>query len=335
MKYFYYLLFWVMLAPVCLQGQQLPLVYEYRTNGFIVNPAMPIVQSAFLDATPRYKMVAGTTYRNQWGGLATTHTPYFQTYLKTKSYNLTHIWLGVHGMFDQVGMSESSNQSPTQTNGIFVTGSLHRKLGLDQDLYFGMSLGYIDNTLNITDQNFLSTDNAAGNIEGFQTNYPQVGVGFMYSSKAFYLGFSMPKIVDINPEGTSSTRVFPHYYGVFGGNIYTNNDKLLIRPEVWLRHAYDDFRTFNFSDRTWLFDIGVNARYELTSNMDNYLLGNLSIDSNYSARLGVGVVTKVTSQYDLKFGATYGTPPRFFQIGGTFELSLAILMRSGETGNNN
>ena len=146
MKLLKYILPLVVLCPLAGWGQQLPLVYEFRTNGFIVNPAMPIVQSVFLDETPRYKMVAGTTYRNQWGGLAETHTPYFQTYLRTKSYNLTHIWLGVHGMFDNMG--------PTQTNGIFATGSLHRKLGLDQDLYFGITVGMISNTLTVDDDAF-------------------------------------------------------------------------------------------------------------------------------------------------------------------------------------
>ena len=324
MKYLQYILLSVVVCPLFMQGQQLPLVYEFRTNGFIVNPAMPVVQSVFLDETPRYKMVVGTTYRNQWGGLAQTHTPYFQTYLKTKSYNLTHIWLGVHGMFDNIG--------PTQTNGIFATGSLHRKLGLDQDLYFGLTVGLVSNTVSINDPEFRANDPVISELEPNIT-YPQVGFGFMYSNKAFYAGLSLPKIVDIDTLANGGNRIFPHYYAVFGGKIYTNNDKLLIRPEVWIRHAYDDIRSFNFSDRIWLFDIGVNLRYELGDNLENYLLSNLSIDSNYSARLGVGLVTKMSSKYDLKFGATYSTQPQYFKAGGTFELSLALLMRSGGLNN--
>ena len=175
---------------------------------------------------------------------------------------------------------------------------------------------------------FLINDPVVSEIDP-NVSYPQVGVGFMYSNKAFYGGFSLPKMIDLDTLTVGGSRFFPHYYAVFGGKIYTNNDKLLIRPEVWIRHAYDDVRSFNFSDRIWLFDIGVNLRYELSDNLDNYLMSNLSIDSNYSARLGVGLVTKMSDKYDLKFGANYSTQPQYFRAGGTFELSLAVLMRTG------
>lgn len=206
----------VLLLGFNAQAQYDPLYNQYVFNQALINPA-------YIGA---YDNASATLMsRAQWVGIEgapitnslTAHTSIFNN----------KGGFGVYVLNDQLGVSNNSE--------VFTTFSYKISFGATR-LAFGVQGGLVQykynyNALNmefVNDPSFLPAD------ENFFT--PNFGAGVMYYSRYYYIGFSVPRILNIEAQDgvTESTRYKKHYY-LSGGFIVPLNHTIKLKPSTLIK----------------------------------------------------------------------------------------------------
>lgn len=180
-----------------LSAQQEPMYTHYMYNTLVVNPAY---------AGARDAMSITGLGRFQWAGL--TGAPMSQT-VQVHSPIYAGLCAGLSMQNDRIGPVNNTNLN------IDVAYQFH--IGQHSRLAFGMryTVDFFNNYL--TDLN-----PEQGGDPVFQNNYNitlgNVGAGIYYQHTKFYLGFSMPNMIEHdlnNTSGLSTER--RHYFAIAGG----------------------------------------------------------------------------------------------------------------------
>ena len=312
MKNYIYTLLFILISLYQGQAQLLPFVTNHQSNTFLVNPAIPVVHRIINPGTGEfsYRHAASMTYRDQWwqfGDLRPkTYTASYHHYLKPTEYGVD-FWAGAYFFRDQIGAS-------SQTGG-YVSFSAHKDLGYDQHLYAGMTLG----TAQFAVQNgkLKTGGTEADPFLGVndRTEYLfDPGIGVFYTNKAFFAGFSLPKIVGITSNGTRER--LHHYYFLFGTTLQKRMGPFQsIEPYLWLRTV-----------RGTAAQMDMNVKAQFHSRIPMWVI--LGIDNTVAAHFNYGLILPINATHDLRLSVGYDNRITLFdQLGGAYEFSIAWLMK--------
>jgi type IX secretion system PorP/SprF family membrane protein len=281
-------------------GQQDPQYTMYMFNQLAVNPAY---------AGSRDCLSATAHYRNQWVGI--DGSP------KTVSFGIhsplsnEKVGLGLQVVNDKLGVTNVTN----------ITGSYAYRMAVSTKAK--LSIGLQATVTNYTNR-LSDAILASSNDNTFKANtnllLPNFGAGLYYNAPTYYLGATIPHLINNNLEektgnvvNTTAARQFRHLF-LMGGFVMKISEAVKFKPNALLKYApnspvqTDLNASFLFHDALWLgatwrSDVSV-LRDKLTESMDFMAIYEI----NNNLRLGVA--------YDLTISKLYQYTP------GTYELML-------------
>lgn len=219
-----FLLVVVTLSSYVVHAQQDVLLSQYMFNHLVINPGY---------AGSKDYMMATLLYRKQWVGW--TGAPESQALSLHGPLRNKNLGFGVSLLNDHIGV----------TSRVDLYGDLAYHLKLNQKLKIGFGLqgGFAYYSYKNSDLLYWEQNDKVY-AESTQTNIlPNVGAGaFLYAEK-FYVGLSVPHMLDYNTKkglSIQSASIVPHqtrHYFVSGGFVFTANPDVIIRPSVLLKYV--------------------------------------------------------------------------------------------------
>ena len=238
-------------------AQQYPVFSQYYFNELVINPAY---------AGSHVKLSATAMYRNQWVNFPGA----------PKTYNFsshTSLWknrVGVGIMFnhDEIGSYENNH----------VYGYYAYKIHLaDATFSMGLQAGF-----NLLGADFSSLDlqnPGDGSFQNFTSQFkPNFGAGLYYNKKNYFLGFSIPFILN-NKLGNSFESLAAEirearYYFIRGGIIFPldRTEKVKLNPSVLVRAQEGQPLSFDLNTSVIFYDIlSVGTSYRLGDSFISFL----------------------------------------------------------------
>jgi len=294
----------LLFGPLYLKAQQDPLYNQYFFNQAMINPAYTGVHDVFH---------ASAISRVQWAGV--DGAPTTNTLNASSSVFKNKVGIGANLIFDSYGINSNtefnlaySYKISTAIGNVFSMGLQAGLVNIDYD-YNRLTLQYVDDAVlngaqpSVTEENF--------------------GIGFWYMSKDYYVGFSVPRMLDININdgGTESTRYRRHYY-LSAGYVFDQLFSLKFKPSILLmimdknNYAFDLNASFLLNEAIWLGasfrnfgSIGLNTQMKVGETLKLGYAFELPI--NNTALAGFGTHSLMVS-LDLELLSRHGLGRRFF-----------------------
>lgn len=232
-------------------AQQDAMYSQYMFNTLAINPAY---------AGSRDLLSVTALTRNQWAGIAgapKTQTIAMHTPIAKKS-----IGMGVQIFNDKIGI--------TRTTGAFLSYSYRMRLGKGS-----LALGIQGGLANFrADYNQVEVSGTiAGGDPSFRQSVnkiiPNFGAGIYYSATKFYLGVSVPHMVnnnlntnDFNVTNSLVARQYFQYF-VITGYAFDLNPNLALKPSILLKAVKGAPLQLDVSSTLWLkerFALGLSYR---------------------------------------------------------------------------
>jgi len=286
-------------------AQQDPMFTQYMHNPVSINPAY---------AGSRGTLNAVLMHRQQWVGIdGAPKTLTFSINSPFLSYN---VGIGLSILYDELG--------PTKQTGIYADYAYHLKMTDKVKLAFGLKGG-----INIYDINLLNLIGSQGDeyiaMNGKSTLYnPNFGVGSYLYSDRFYLGFSIPKLLQNNLSDNSNNLVNKEerHFFLTGGFVLGISENIKFKPSSTVRIVSGAPVSVELSgavilrDRLWLGGMyrfgdaaGAMAKFDLT----NQLSVGYSYDFTLSELRPYNQGThEVFISYDFAFRNRKTLSPRYF-----------------------
>ena len=288
----------ILIASFTSNAQQDPMYTQYMFNTQVINPAY-----AGTWESVGFLVLA----RQQWVGLdgaPQTYSFSMQAPLKNEK-----IAVGLNVISDQIGLEKRFY--------VFGDYSYLARINEKTDLRLGLKGGFTNysNDLNAY-QTFSSSDPSfQGEIN--QKFMPNFGVGAFLHAEKYYVGFSVPKIInnqfDNDLENYSVESEIRHYY-LMAGLVFDLGENLkfkptmltkatftseigspveldltanfLIKERFWLGAMYRTGDSFGFIAQ-WIFDKKLRIGYAVdfsTTNLKNYSSGSHEIMVSYELK---------------------------------------------------
>ena len=182
-------------------AQQDPLYNQYQFNQLMVNPAYAGIYE---------RLSVNLISRVQWAGV--DGAPITNTLTANTSLMKGKLGTGLSVIYDRFGVAENIE--------VQAAYSYIIDLGVNK-LAMGLQTGLISFKYNYLDLNLEYLDDPDLNPAEENFTEPNFGAGIMFLSDHYFIGASVPRIlnVDIEDGSTSSTRYHRHYY--FSGGVIT------------------------------------------------------------------------------------------------------------------
>lgn len=189
--------------------------------------------------------------REQWTGFdnaPSTQTFTFQTLGKNEK-----VGLGLSAIHDKFGLEKRL--------AIYADYSYLVKLDNELNLRLGLKGGFSDYSNNLYDYTVIDEGDPMFQGEIDTRFMPNFGVGAFLYKKKYYLGLSVPKILQTNFENNYnnySTKAEMRHFYLIGGYVFDLSDNLKFKPTVLSKVASGTPAQFDFSanfliaDRVWL-----------------------------------------------------------------------------------
>lgn len=265
--------------PLIGLAQQRPVQSLYMFDPLLINPAY---------AGTHVQLSGTAIYRNQWVNLdgapktftATVHSGF----LKTK------MGLGIILSNDQIGIH----------NDVGVYGVYSYKIKLNKGV---LSMGLQGGFNNIrSDYNKLNIKNTGDpNLTGTITKLnPNVGTGLFYQQKQFYVGFSVPQLINnkvFELEGTTNSfsRQLRYYYLMGGFNKKLSKNFRMI-PSALVRIQEQAPVSFDLNYTAVFYDaVGLGISYRLNEGIVG--LFELQINDNFHVGYAYDFTTSPLRQF--------------------------------------
>ncbi len=276
-------------------AQQDPHFTQFFDNALFMNPAY---------AGSKEALSLTTVHREQWTGFdgrpksssLTAHTP-----LKYKS-----IGLGLGYVNDRLG--------PVSQNLCFADFSYTLRFKNKTKLAFGLKAGF--NLLNIGMSELNTTipddPHLMNNVRNKMN--PNFGTGIYYHNPKWFIGFSVPKLVENSYDGSENNLEKRHYYTHLGGVIHLD-DAWILRPIAQVKFT---------EGAPVSVDASIAGVYR-----DKFYIGALY---RLDAAFGAFVQYQLNPQFKIGFASDFGTQEIRNYNDGTFEVVLTydfIFQNSG------
>ncbi len=233
----------ILLLTICGSsfGQQKELYTQYMFNGLTINPAYAGSHEAV--------SITGMS-RWQWAGFEgapTTQTVSAHSPIKGKN-----IALGLMVSRDEIGVASTTNVSGMYT------------------YRMEMGDGYLAMGLQGTITNFKGDYSSVFVVDQSETNFgdvsefsPNFGAGLFYYTSKFYVGFSVPELLNSKIESGGSTYTQQRHYFMNAGTVFNLGANVKLKPNILLKLvdgtplAIDYNLNALFSEIIW---VGVSVR---------------------------------------------------------------------------
>lgn len=227
-------------------GQQDPQYTQYMYNMNVVNPAY---------AGSKESLSIGLLYRDQWAG--------FDGAPRTFTFNAhapvgNGLGLGVSAISDKAG-------PVTETNA-YADVSYTIKFANSGNLAFGVKLGATFHDVGLTDLDLQDPSDIAFS-ENYNETTPNFGAGLLYYTDNWYVGFSVPNILNakyLNVSDRNFGEDAQHFFAT-AGYVFQVSENVKLKPSTLVKGTFDTPISFDvnlnalFYER---FELGVSYRYE-------------------------------------------------------------------------
>lgn len=260
-------------------------------------------------------------------------TQYFDNYLfinpafagKTGSLNLSAIhreqWVGFEGRprtsvlsmnsplsYESVGVGFSVARDvigPIGRTLVYGDFSYSLKLTEKSKLSFGMKAGMSSISARTS-----QLQTAENNDPSFQNNNlnrinPNFGFGILYHTPTFFAGASIPKILELSIDGSSTNKEVRHYYATAGGTV-TLSESWKIRP-------------------TGMMKIAMNAPLSVDLSVAGIYNDQFHFGAMYRFKSAFGIFGQfvVNKQFKIGIATDFSTTAIRTNSAGTFEILLS------------
>ncbi len=293
-----------MAGPVAL-AQQDPMYSQYMFNTLAFNPA-------YAGSADVFTVMALS--RHQWVGFE--GAPSTQTILAHSPLKSQALAVGFMAITDKIGPSRQ-----TSVNGDFA---YRIRTSEENQLSFGLKAGLNMHQADLANLTTVDADPANVNIQG--QLLPNFGFGMFWHSDTYYLGVSVPKLLENDIE-VASTAVLAaateeRHYFLIGGYVLDLNRDLKFKPSFMLRSvigaplSLDLNANFLLRDRIWF-----GAMYRLGNALG--FMGQYQINEQFRAGYAFDLTTtrmgaynagthEIMLSYDLRFIQGRTISPRYF-----------------------
>ncbi len=245
------------LGLASLHAQQLPQYSQYLINDYVLNPAIGGSHDYF---------EAKSNNRFQWTGI--TDAP--RTFILSMHGPLKYENMGIGGyLFTDV-------TGPTSRFGIYLSYAYHIKLSESMKLSLGLFGGMLQYNVDGSKISMVDKGDPLAD-QGVQSVYlPDAGFGLYWYSDKFYVGVSVPQLLQNKLKLSDTTGILgtlkSHFF-VTAGYKFDVGDNFQIEPSILMKYVKPTPVQFDFSARViyqkmvWL---GVSYR---TDDAISFLLG--------------------------------------------------------------
>ncbi len=294
-----------MLFAVPLAAQQDPLYSQYMFNTLAFNPG-------YAGSADVFTVMALS--RHQWVGL--DGAPSTQTLLAHSPLKAANMGLGLSLINDKVG--------PTRQTSIYGDYAYRIRTGGDSRLAFGLKGGVNLYQADLAGLATVDPDGANVNIKG--KVLPNFGFGLYWHAQRYYLGLSVPKLLENSLEESGSQGVVTvseaRHYFLMGGYVLDVARDLKFKPSFMLRlvegapMSMDLTANFLLREKIWFGmlyrvgnAVGVLGQYQVN---DQFRVG-YAFDLT-TTRLGAynAGTHEIMINYDLRFIKGRTVTPRYF-----------------------
>ena len=218
-------------------AQQLPQFTQYMYNTIAINPAY---------AGSRETLSVVGLHRSQWVGLE--GGPQTQTLSVHAPLRNERVGLGLSFINDELGFQNFSY--------LYADFSYTIPTGKTSKLAFGVKAGFTSFSLDSDFQQSQSNDPA---IFGFEDRWkPNIGTGVYWHSQKWYLGLSVPRLLNTNYTGDAEFQSLERIsYYFTGGYVFDISKNTKFKPAALLKAtngaplSFDLTANFLFYEKFW------------------------------------------------------------------------------------
>ncbi|PHS52414.1 MAG: hypothetical protein COB01_07835 [Lutibacter sp.] len=293
----------VFLQSIC--SQQDPQYTHYMYNMHIVNPAY---------AGSHGTLNIGILHRAQWIGLdGAPNTTVFTMNAPVRK----NVGLGLSVFADKIG--------PVKEQNLFVDFSYTIQISDNANLAFGIKGGitFLDALLSKLDLGDTTPDDVFR--DDINDSYFNFGTGVFYYTDQFYLGLSMPNMLNQyhlkRTGGIISSAAEQMHYFLTSGYVFELNDNLKLKPSVLLKGVGGAPLSIDVSGNVLIND---KLEFGLSWRFDDSISALMNIEVAPLVRLGYSYDYTITNLGDFNAGSHEiillitisnskdGISPRFF-----------------------
>jgi len=288
-------------------AQQDPMFTQYMHNPVTINPAY---------AGSRGTLNFTAMNRQQWVGI--DGAPRTMTFSVNSPFNGYKVGIGFSLIYEEIG--------PSKQTGIYADYSYHLKLNQKIKLAFGLKGGV--NVYDINKSNLRGTQGDDFEMSrAFQKLYlPNVGVGSYLYSDRFYVGLSIPKLLQNSLSDNANTlnalnKEERHYF-LTGGLVVDLSENVRFKSSSTIRIvngspvSVELSGAFLLHDKLWLGgmyrlgdSVGALVKFDITSQLS---LGYAFDMTQSRLRVDSQGTHEVYVSYDFAFRNNKILSPRFF-----------------------
>ncbi len=248
-------------------AQQDPQYTQYMYNQNVVNPAYAGLQEG---------LSLGLLYRNQWSALDGAPETYtFNAHAPVGE----RTGLGISLIRDELG--------PVRETNAYIDFSYTIPVSNKYQLAFGLKAGATFHDIGLADLELQDPGDPFFSQNITQTT-PNIGAGVFLYSDNFYVGASVPNILNslhLDENGLQFGSETNHYF-VTSGYVFQTTENLKLKPSVLVKSAFDAPTSF---------DINLNALF-----LEKFELGvSYRLDDSFSGIVGFQATP------DLRIGYAY------------------------------
>ncbi len=237
------LIVFIIISGFGINAQQAAMFTHYSFNTLAINPAY---------AGTRDALTITGLHRAQWVNFE--GAPQTQTITAHTPFINEKIGIGLSFLHDNIG--------PTNTSAFYIDFSYKIKINERAKLAFGLKGGL---NYRLTDLNGLTIKEA--NDPVFQSDLvskllPNFGFGLYYFTDKYYIGLSIPQLLENNFEdnsvsGTTDLASEKKHYFLIGGAVFNLGEDFKIKPTTFIKVTNaapieaDLTALFYFRDKIW------------------------------------------------------------------------------------
>jgi len=283
----------IFLLVLCFQevrSQQDPQYTMYMYNMNVVNPAY---------AGSKESLSITALYRNQWAGLnGAPETFTFSAHMPVGE----KVGLGLSAIKDDMG--------PISETNVYADFSYTLELGGNSKLAFGLKAGATFHEVGLRGLDLID-ENDPFFSENISNTYPNIGAGAFFYTDRFYLGVSVPNMlnsVHLDANGLKYGSEVQHFFATTG-YVFDINDNFKLKPNFMVKSAFEAPISF---------DANLNALF-----FERFELGvSYRLDDSFSGLVGFQVTDylRIGYAYDHVMSDLNVVGPRSHEIIVTFDL---------------
>jgi type IX secretion system PorP/SprF family membrane protein len=253
-----------------------------------------------------------SVYRKQW--MTIDGAPSSQTLSAHSPIKNKNIALGLSAIHDKIGVT-----SKTSINGVYA---YRINFNNKSKLSFGLQAGLSNMVMQLSQlQTKLPNDPSVSSDKVVYIR-PGFGTGIYWYSEKFYLGASVPDLLELKSKNESNELVRYRHFFIQGGGVYNLSYQIKHMPGILIkgvegsRLQYDINNIFIINDVLWL---GLSYRSESSLNfiLKTQLTNQLSIGYSYDAPVSrfsrfAGASHEFSLNYRFVFFKDNAFMPRYF-----------------------